>query len=64
MADMAEPKTVLHYYLQRARDALVWKLDGLSERDARLPRTPPAPRLATTARTGRQRAPSEQSLSM
>ena len=40
MADMADPKTVLHYYLQRARDALVWKLDGLSERDARLPRTP------------------------
>jgi hypothetical protein len=40
MADMADPKTVLHHYLQQARDALVWKLDGLSERDARLPRTP------------------------
>jgi uncharacterized damage-inducible protein DinB len=30
----------LRRYLQAARDALVWKLDGLSERDARLPRTP------------------------
>lgn len=35
-----DPKTVLRHYLQQARDALVWKLDGLSERDARLPRTP------------------------
>lgn len=26
--------------LQGARGALVWKLDGLSERDQRLPRTP------------------------
>lgn len=40
MADMGDPKTVLHHYLQETRDALVWKLDGLSERDARLPRTP------------------------
>ena len=40
MVDMRDPKTVLHHYLQEARDALVWKLDGLSERDARLPRTP------------------------
>lgn len=39
MADMGEPKTVLRHYLQEARDALVWKLDGLNERDARLPRT-------------------------
>lgn len=39
MADMGDPKTALRYYLQEARDALVWKLDGLSERDARLPRT-------------------------
>jgi uncharacterized damage-inducible protein DinB len=30
----------MHRYLQAARDALVWKLDGLSERQARLPRTP------------------------
>lgn len=27
-------------YLQGARDVLVWKLDGVSERDLRLPRTP------------------------
>lgn len=40
MADQGDPKTVLHHYLQETRDALVWKLDGLSEREARLPRTP------------------------
>jgi uncharacterized damage-inducible protein DinB len=40
MVDMRDPKTVLQHYLQEARSALVWKLDGLSERDARLPRTP------------------------
>jgi uncharacterized damage-inducible protein DinB len=40
MVDMADPKAALHHYLQEARDALVWKLDGLSEREARLPRTP------------------------
>jgi hypothetical protein len=39
MADMRDPKTALHYYLQESRDALVWKLDGLDERQARLPRT-------------------------
>jgi catechol 2,3-dioxygenase-like lactoylglutathione lyase family enzyme len=33
-------KNVLHTYLQRTREALVWKLEGLSEREARLPRTP------------------------
>src|SRR6476660_8903126 len=33
-------KDVLKDYLQGARDVLVWKLDGLSERDLRLPRTP------------------------
>ena len=27
----------LHHYLRRAREALVWKLDGLSEYDARRP---------------------------
>ena len=31
---------ILHHYLQAARDDLIWKLDGLGERDARLPRTP------------------------
>lgn len=35
-----DSKTVLKSYLQGARDTLVWKLDGLSERDQRLPRTP------------------------
>lgn len=40
MADMDDPKTVLQHYLQETRDALICKLDGLSERDARLPRTP------------------------
>lgn len=36
----ADPKDVLKSYLQGARDTLIWKLDGLSERDQRLPRTP------------------------
>ncbi|MCL1869891.1 MAG: DinB family protein [Promicromonosporaceae bacterium] len=35
-----DPKTTLQHYLQRARDALVWKTEGLSERELRLPRTP------------------------
>ena len=39
MADTTDPKQVLHSYLQRARDGLTWKLEGLSEREARLPRT-------------------------
>jgi hypothetical protein len=33
-------KDDLRTYLQRGRDALVWKLDGLSEYDARRPLTP------------------------
>lgn len=36
---MGDPKTALHHYLQATRDDLIWKLDGLSEHDARLPRT-------------------------
>lgn len=40
MADMGEPKTVLQHYLRACRDDLIWKLDGLGERAARLPRTP------------------------
>jgi hypothetical protein len=36
---MGDPKTVLHHYLQEARNALVWKLDGVDELQARLPRT-------------------------
>src|SRR5579859_6241909 len=39
---MAEPeeKADLRRYLQDARDALLWKLDGLSEYDIRRPLTP------------------------
>ena len=40
MAEVEDPKTTQHRYLQAARDALVWKLEGLSEREARRPRTP------------------------
>jgi uncharacterized damage-inducible protein DinB len=35
-----EPKADLHGYLQTARDALLWKLDSLSEYDVRRPMTP------------------------
>lgn len=35
-----EPKAMLLRYLQRAREALLWKLDGLSEYDVRRPMTP------------------------
>jgi hypothetical protein len=34
------PKDDLHFYLQSARDALLWKLEGLSEYDVRRPATP------------------------
>jgi hypothetical protein len=37
---VSAPKDVLKNYLQGARDVLLWKLQGLSERDLRLPRTP------------------------
>lgn len=37
---MPEEKAVLHRYLQAAREALLWKLDGLSEYDVRRPLTP------------------------
>ena len=35
-----EPKATLHRYLRIQRDALLWKLDGLDEYDARRPLTP------------------------
>ena len=35
-----DPKVTLHRYLDRGRDALLWKLDGLSEYDIRRPMTP------------------------
>jgi uncharacterized damage-inducible protein DinB len=34
-----DTKTMLQRYLQRGRDALLWKLDGLSEYDLRRPMT-------------------------
>ena len=37
---MEQPKETLVRYLQDARDAVVWKLDGLSEYDVRRPLTP------------------------
>lgn len=41
----ADPKSVLHRYLRVAREALLWKLDGLSEYDLRRPLTPTATNL-------------------
>jgi len=35
-----DAKDTLHRYLQAAREALLWKLDGLSEYDVRRPLTP------------------------
>lgn len=35
-----DPKATLRFYLQSARDALLWKLEGLSEYDIRRPATP------------------------
>jgi uncharacterized damage-inducible protein DinB len=39
MAD-SDPKATLHGYLQTGRNAVVWKLDGLSEYDVRRPLSP------------------------
>lgn len=36
----ADPKSTLHTYLREVREALLWKLDGLSEYDVRRPLTP------------------------
>ena len=36
----SDPKAALRFYLARARDALVWKMDGLSEYDVRRPLVP------------------------
>ena len=36
----SDPKAELHHYLQIAREALVWKLDGLSDYDIRRPMVP------------------------
>jgi hypothetical protein len=40
MGHITEPKAALHRYLQDAREALLWKLDGLAEYDVRRPLTP------------------------
>lgn len=37
---MRDPKADLSSYLQAAREALLWKLDGLSDHDVRRPLTP------------------------
>ena len=37
---MADPAADLRHYMQQAREALLWKLDGASEHDARRPVTP------------------------
>ena len=39
-AHLLDTKTALQHYLQGARDPILWKLEGLGERDLRLPRTP------------------------
>lgn len=36
---MSDPKEILELYLQRGREALLWKLEGLSEYDAHRPTT-------------------------
>jgi hypothetical protein len=35
--DVTDHQATLHWYLQRGREALLWKLDGLSEYDVRRP---------------------------
>ncbi|WP_408899342.1 DinB family protein [Nocardioides sp. R1-1] len=40
MTELAGPAQVLRTYLASARTALLWKVEGLGERDLRLPRTP------------------------
>ncbi|GAA3676513.1 DinB family protein [Nocardioides ginsengisoli] len=40
MTELDDPAEVLRTYLGRAREALLWKLDGLGERQLRMPRIP------------------------
>lgn len=40
MTEAVQPVDVLRHYLRAAREALLWKLEGLGERQLRLPRTP------------------------
>jgi hypothetical protein len=37
---VSDPKEDLHRYLQRSREAILWKLEGLSEYDVRRPLVP------------------------
>lgn len=37
---MTDPKDMLHRYLQQAREALLWKVEGLGEYDIRRPLVP------------------------
>lgn len=37
---MTDAKEMLHHYLRSSREAIVWKLEGLGERDLRWPHTP------------------------
>jgi hypothetical protein len=60
MADLGDPKTVLRHYLQLTRDSLIWKLDGLGERDARLPRTPTGNNLLGASAADRVRPSTRQ----
>jgi uncharacterized damage-inducible protein DinB len=39
MAEYGDVKAALQHYLRATRDDLIWTLDGLDEREARLPRT-------------------------
>lgn len=39
-SDLFDEKAILRLYLRRAREGLLMKLDGLSERELRMPRTP------------------------
>ena len=38
--DLDDPRTVLLHYLNRTRQAVLWKLDGLADYDLRRPMTP------------------------
>lgn len=40
MSALSDPKADLHRYLQVAREAVLWKLEGVSEYDVRRPLTP------------------------
>ena len=44
--DLSDPKEAHLHYLRAARGSLLDKVDGLSERDARMPRTPTGTSLA------------------